>query len=82
MTEGIRPSHEEAESAIADFLAVTIGECPPFHQCEDGDDGWAFWIVEQDGENDGDTTSYVHHDLVIEWYGTTYDPDADQQDNE
>lgn len=42
MTEGVRPSHEEAEGAIADFLAAKIGACPPFHQCEDGDDGWAF----------------------------------------
>ncbi|WP_016969304.1 hypothetical protein [Pseudomonas tolaasii] len=79
MSEGIRPTQDRAENSIAEFLAKKFAECPPFHMCEDGDDGWAFWIVEQDGENDGDTTSYVHHDLKIEWYGTSYDPTDDQQ---
>ena len=50
--------------------------------CEDGDEdsaenkcGWAFWVATQD------TTSYVHEDLSIEWYGTgwphNYEYDGD-----
>lgn len=31
-------------------------------------DGWAFYVLPDD------TTSYVHADLTIEWYGTAWCP--------
>jgi hypothetical protein len=37
---------------------------PAYTLAEDGEDGWAFWIVPQD------TTSYVGPDLRIQWLGT------------
>ncbi len=75
MTKGVRPTDEQAEAAIESFLTELLGVAPPFSKCEDGDDGWAFWI------NEFDTTSYLHHDLKVEWYGTSYDTDADEEDN-
>lgn len=60
-----RPSYEAAQKAAEEFLK-RFGADVPFDLIEDGDDGWAFWIM------DDDTTSYVHQDLKIEWYGTTW----------
>ena len=65
MSEGIRPSREAAEKAVEQFLDRVLPDCSHSPRLiEDGDDSWAFWI------EDDDTTSYVHHDLTIEWYGT------------
>ena len=72
MSEGVRPTDEQAEPVIESFLTELMGVAPPFRKCEDGDDGWAFWI------NSSDTTSYLHHDLKVEWYGTSYDTDSDE----
>lgn len=69
-----RPTQEQADKAITSHLTELYGECPPFNTCEDGDDGWAFWIWERD------TTSYVHEDCGIEWYGTSWTPGADEED--
>ena len=74
MSHGIRPADDQAETAIESFLTEKLGVAPPFNKCEDGDDGWAFWI------NEHDTTSYLHHDLKVEWYGTSYDTDAEEDE--
>lgn len=79
-----RPSEELAEAAIAAFLAEKLGEEDvPFKLCEDGDGnsapnkcGWAFWIT------DSDTTSYLKENLQVEWYGTSYDPDGPEPDED
>ena len=66
-----RPSRTDAMRAIREFLAE-IGHDPhedDIRLVTDGDFGWAWWIDEDD------TTSYVHHDLCIEWYGTSREPD-------
>ena len=59
-----RPSEEDARTAIEAWLDVNAQGYPTYSLIKDGDDGWAFWIVDQD------TTFYVHPDLRIEWYGT------------
>ena len=76
-----RPSREAAIEAIRKFFApVDIFEGPgELELAEDGDDssarnkcGWAFWFDPED------TTSYVHEDLTIEWYGIP--PDCRKED--
>jgi hypothetical protein len=62
--QAFRPTEEAARAAIEAWLAEHAPGYPDYSLCEDGDDGWAFWIAEQD------TTSYLHHDMRIEWYGT------------
>lgn len=71
MTTHRRPLKPEAKKAIREFLD-SIDIKSEFDIIPDGDNdsapgkcGWAFWI------NESDTTSYVHEDLSIEWYGTT-----------
>ncbi|MHC1670490.1 hypothetical protein ACODUO_15120 [Stenotrophomonas maltophilia] len=59
-----RPAEAKARAAIEAFLADVAPGCPNYDLCEDGDDGWAFWVAQMD------TTSYLHHDMRIEWYGT------------
>lgn len=66
-----RPSEADARKAIEAWLGEHVPGYPTYSICEDGDEdsaegqcGWAFWIADQD------TTSYVHEDLSIEWYGT------------
>ena len=71
----MRPTRRVARAAIDAFLR-DVGleytrcddECSgcktSFDLIEDGQAGWAFWILADD------TTSYVHHDLSIEWLGT------------
>lgn len=62
-----RPSYNAAMAIIRGFLAANAPEHRDEHVrlVEDGEDGWAWWIF------DDDTTSYVHHDLTVEWYGHT-----------
>lgn len=71
-----RPSRSAAERAIDNFLASLFSSTPPYGMCEDGEPengdkcGWAFWIEDEEGnEVEGSTTSYVHADLGIEYYG-------------
>lgn len=63
----VRPSEEEAEKAIYEFLCEVMGkdevDASSFEMHPDGS-GWQFWVREKD------TTSYVHHNLGVEWYGT------------
>jgi len=66
MAEGTRPTREAAMHAIEQFLDDAKPGYPTFDLGEDGTDGWAFWIDPED------TTSYVHHDLRIEWYGSRW----------
>lgn len=68
----MRPSKVDAEQAVMAFF----GEAGINYEklCEidgvrlrlyeDGEDGWSFWL------HSDDTTSYVHADLKIEWFGT------------
>ncbi|MGY6251813.1 hypothetical protein ACXIVK_00015 [Paraburkholderia caledonica] len=77
-----RPSEEAARAAIEAWLEVHAPGYPTYSLVEDGDEdsaemkcGWAFWIV------DADTTSYVHEDLTIEWYGTMW-PELYQYDGD
>lgn len=79
---GRRPTEAEARAAIEAWLDEYAPGYPDYSLCEDGDDdvaenkcGWAFWIAPQD------TTSYVHEDLSIEWYGTGW-PDDLEYDGE
>lgn len=68
-----RPRKRDAQRAIGKFFQGQFGEVPPYYQLSaDGEISWSFWIL------DDDTTSYVHHDLQIEWYGTSYVPGAEQ----
>lgn len=61
-----RPTEAAARRAIERWLTEAAPGFPTYGLCEDGDDGWAFWIVESD------TTSYLHPDMRIEWYGTAW----------
>lgn len=80
-----RPSEEVARKAVQEYLeGEGLGDAS-FQLVEDGDEdsapnkcGWAFWV------DSDDTTSYVHEDLTIEWYGTTWDAgdDPDVDDSE
>ena len=65
-----RPTARQATKAIREFLQEELGHVPGYTKTRDGSSGWAFWICVDD------TTSYVHHDLKIEWYGTG-EEDAD-----
>lgn len=73
-----RPSEEAARTAIEAYLdhAAPGWDVHGYKLIPDGDEtsasnkcGWAFWIFEDD------TTSYVHENLHIEWYGTAFDPE-------
>jgi len=69
-----RPTIEAALAAIESFLRETFGDAfgrlPDFELIEDGDYCWAFWVL------DDDTTSYLHSDLSVEWYGTSWEDEA------
>lgn len=67
----VRPTEEEAIKTISEFLKhiFNIEELPHFSLVEDGDTNWAFWI------NEEDTTSYLHDNQKIEWYGTSFEPE-------
>lgn len=70
-----RPTEEAARAAVEAWLDAEAPGYPTYRLIEDGEDHWAFWIV------DSDDTSYVHEDLSIEWYGTgwphNYEYDGD-----
>ena len=70
--EKLRPTKDLAYVSISDFIKkeLDIKYQPHFSLVEDGDTSWAFWI------NDEDSTSYFHHDLKIEWCGTSFDQDT------
>lgn len=60
-----RPAEADARAAVERFLDAELGRNDyPLSLIPDGEDGWAFWVLEND------TTSYVHEDLSVEWYGT------------
>ena len=88
MRERRRPRRELAFDAImvflADELGVSLHELPftpdSIRLVEDGDDAWSFLIVHEDENGDGDTTSYVHHNLRIEWYGTRWTKEMGERD--
>jgi hypothetical protein len=68
-----RPRRHDAQCVIERFFQDKLGEVPPYYRLiHDGDDSWSFWIL------DDDTTSYVHHDLKIEWLGTAWEPGDEQ----
>ena len=59
-----RPSEERARRAVEEFLTHNAPGFPDYTLIDDGEDGYAFYVVPQD------TTSYLHRDMSIEWYGT------------
>lgn len=63
-----RCSLEDAKRTIDDFLEQQLGEVPSYDIDDDGERCWSFWVLDED------TTSYVHPDLRIEWYGTGHRP--------
>ncbi len=69
-TATLRASEESARNAIDDFLFQQFGEVPGYSIDADGERCWSFWIIDED------TTSYVHPDLRIEWYGTAWTENA------
>lgn len=72
--EGVRPPEKKARKAVEAFLReVGHPELVDFvHLVEDGEDAWAWWT------NEEDTTSYVHHDLKIEWLGSSMPPEEEE----
>lgn len=76
--EGVRPPEGEAWEAIYAFLCEEMGQEDAdeadFDMAPDGDNAWAFWVREED------TTSYLHSNLRVEWYGTGWRRDAGKQD--
>lgn len=73
MSAARRPNRKDVLAAIQKFFAPVdiYGEHVELELVEDGEGGWAFWFHE------GDTTSYVHEDLTIEWYGVS--PDCERK---
>lgn len=78
MSRGRRPTEAAARHAIRTFLREAELEgamdAETFSMFPNGDDrsapqkmGWGFYILPDD------TSSYVHEDLSIEWYGTGFD---------
>lgn len=83
-TKHKRPTKRSAQKAIRTLLKTWVGEgnyIPSFTLEPNGYPetdapskiGWAFWIL------DDDTTSYVHNDLSIEWYGSSWAPEMDHE---
>jgi len=70
-----RPVEADARAAIEAWLDEHAPGYPTYKMVEDGDNVWAFWVAEQD------TTSYLHADLTVEWYGTTW-PDLCDYDGD
>lgn len=74
--EVVRPCEEAARLVIDAFLTKTLGAVPMYrlYECEDPTQGmtcgWAFRLCEDGCEDD--TTSYMHADLRIEWFGTAW----------
>lgn len=64
-----RQSKRAARNAVEQFFREQFGEVPHGYRLHhDGETSWCFYILPDD------TTSYVHHDLRIEWYGTSWEP--------
>lgn len=63
----MRTSRKAAAATIDNFLEAILGEVPAYTMDADGERCWSFWVLEED------TTSYVHPDLRIEWYGTSWE---------
>lgn len=56
-----------AARIVVRFLADELGDGWPLYLlCRDGDGSWAFAVLSND------TTSYVHSDGRVEWYGTSW----------
>lgn len=70
---GTRPTYEAAEEAIMAFLRSNVVDpdkaIRAFTLQQHEDDGWSFSILNVDA------ISYLHHDLRIEWNGTSW-PEA------
>ena len=66
----VRLSEQAARATIEAWLQDRFDTIPSYGMIEDGETSWAFWI------DADDTTSYVHADLSIEWYGTSYEGGA------
>ena len=65
-----RPAKAAAMMAAQRFLDAELGRTDyPLTVIPDGENGWAFWVLEND------TTGYVHEDLSVEWYGTQWPDD-------
>lgn len=87
---GDHPRLTEAAELLVRFLTDELGEGWPLRVfVPDGDDGWAFAVF------GSDTTSYVHPDafdvdandgerarLVVEWYGTGWEPGCECEECE
>lgn len=58
-----------ARRAIEKCLDERAPGYPTYSMTEDGEFGWAFWVVPQD------TTSYVGPDLRVQWLGTGWPED-------
>lgn len=70
-----RPPAELAGLAVRSFVTTKLRRDDfPLTIVRDGPDGYAFWLLSEDG------TSYLHHDLRIEWYGTDWDGWGDEDD--
>ncbi len=57
-----------ARAVVESFLLAELGLLPGYTIAEESHGGWAFFVLPDD------TTSYVHCDLEIEWYGTSLAP--------
>ena len=69
-SEGLgRLPEADARRAVELWLDEHAPGYPTYTLAEDGEDGWAFWIVPQD------TTSYVDPDGRIQWLGTGWPED-------
>jgi hypothetical protein len=67
-----RPAEDIAIKTIQSFLEEIFNATDiDFSLIEDGDFNWAFWINEQD------TTSYLHQNLKIEWYGSSFNTEEE-----
>jgi hypothetical protein len=82
MESNRRPSLSEARAVIEAWLDEWAPGYPDYSLCEDGDDesaenkcGWAFWVAPMD------TTSYLHEDLTVEWYGTQWPEDFEYDED-
>lgn len=75
---GRRPTEAEARKAIEAWLDEYAPGYPDYSLWEDGDEsvapnkcGWGFCVSTHD------STSWVHEDLTIEWYGTGWPDDLE-----
>lgn len=71
----VRLPRAEAEKLVEAYLDEEAPGYPTYNLIEDGEYGWAFWI------DPNDTTSYVHSDGRIEWYGSAW-PDFVEYDGD